>query len=143
MKLRLFLLLAFLLMMSWASFAQPLDSLAGVLLHPPKASQFSSIAEAFQSFQTYVGAVLVFLTVYVAQWIPGIAQALSYLKPYFRAIIVGAAVLWALISFGTLQDSQASLSLILSNVLYVIVGLFKSLPSPTAQMLYESRLTDN
>ncbi len=115
------------------------------VLNPPKASSFATIVEAFTAYQTYIAGVLVFLSVYVAQWIPGLANVLSFVKPYFRVIAIGGAILWALISWGKLHDTQASFSFILSNVIYIVLNLLKPLPTPPAQELFVNRypLTDN
>ena len=122
-----------------AVLAQNLDSLVTVIINPPKTGNFATVSEAFLSIQTYIGGVLVFVSVYLAQWIPGLANVLSYIKPYFRAITIGIAVLWTLISFGKLGDSQAGFSFILSNVIFIVLSILKVLPSTPAQELFEAR----
>lgn len=119
--------------------AQSLDSLVNVITHPPKTGNFATVSEAFLSIQTYIGGVLVFISVYLAQWIPGLSKVLSYIKPYFRAITIGIAVLWTLISFGKLGDSQAGFSFILSNIIFIVLSILKVLPSTPAQELFEAR----
>lgn len=139
MKKFLFLLLAMVCFTVVPYAQESATSLLDVVTNPPKASNYATIFEAFTAYQTYIAGVLVFLSVYVAQWIPGLANILSFAKPYFRVIAIGGAILWALISWGKLQDSQASFSFILSNVLYIVMNLLKPLPTPPAQIMYEAR----
>lgn len=139
MKKFLFLLLA---MVSFTAVPYAQESVGALLetvVNPPKASSFATIMEAFSAYQTYLSGLLVFLSVYVAQWIPGLANVLSFVKPYFRVIAIGGAVLWALISFGLIHDAQASFSFIFSNIVYIVLNLVKPLPTPPAQELYEAR----
>lgn len=135
----LFLLVALVLFAVSAPYAQNAYSVLDGVLNPPKASNFATIVEAFTAYQTYIAGVLVFISVYVAQWIPGLANILSFVKPYFRVIAIGGAILWALISWGKLQDAQASFSFIISNVIYIVLNLLKPLPTTPAQEMYETR----
>ena len=139
MKKLLFLLLAMVCFTVVPYAQESVSTVLDTVLNPPKASNYATIVEAFTAYQTYIAAVLVFLSVYVAQWIPGLANVLSLVKPYFRVIIIGGAILWALVSWGMIQDTKVSFSFILSNVLYIVLNLFKPLPTPPAQQLYEAR----
>jgi hypothetical protein len=66
----------------------------------------------------WLSAVLTFIIVYVAQWIPGVAHGLSYLRGFLRAIVIGGAVLICFLKYGYLNIQEALMAYIAAGVVF-------------------------
>lgn len=134
-------LFAFLFLFAFAGslFAQSLDSLVAVVSDPPKFTG-QSIAEIFGSWTTYISAIVILISVYVAQWFPVIRTGLSYVRPYFRAIIVGGAIIAVIIQYWGASAGQVSWSFLLSNLFFEIIkALFPQIKETYSEQERQAR----
>jgi hypothetical protein len=112
---------------SVVGFAQEtLENVVATVINPPKIAGMS-LTEAFSTVSTYVAAVVVLCSVFVVKYIPGLNTVFETIKPYFRAITIGVAVIWVLLSYGKLSDTQAGISFVLSNLFYELIKLVPKL----------------
>jgi hypothetical protein len=107
-----------------------LESVVTTVLNPP-VKVLGTIAEVFAQWMTWVSAVLVLVSVYVVKYVPKLGDLLIKIKPYFRAVIVGGAVLLLLIFKANITESNVSWGFILSNLLFEVLkytGLLQKSP---------------
>ena len=104
------------------AYSQPdsLSMLIQTIIHPP-TTQAGSATEIFSAWTTWATAVVAFLTIYISKWLPFLGPVFSFMKPYWRYVIIGLAIVIAAIKLNLFTSGAAGWVMFISSLFYEIL----------------------